>query len=145
MAPRSGEKGTFLGYVGGDIPCYSCNLRGNGILDPNSNWRLWNADMKVFRDATTDDAEEVFASKDEEVRAKKDRLRKALMWVTVSEKLRGEHLVDLGGRDKSSNDVFRRLFERVAPLGTPYEPPPPLLKKDAEDAKRAGEIKERDS
>lgn len=87
--------------------------------------------MKVFRDATTEDKDETFESKEDEIRAKKDRLRKALLWFTVSEPLREEHLVDMGGRDKSSNDVFRRLYERVAPPGTPYEPPPPLLKKDA--------------
>ena len=131
MAPRSEEQGTLLGYVF-DQPCYSCNLRGDGISDPNSNWRLWNADMKVFRDATTDDADEVFASKEDKTRHKMDRQRKALIWFTVSEELREKHLTDLGGRDSSSNDVFRRLYERVAPPGFPYQPFPELLKKPAE-------------
>ncbi|KAI1171512.1 hypothetical protein F4777DRAFT_52019 [Nemania sp. FL0916] len=126
------EEGTFLGYMEG-IPCHSCTLRGNGIMDPDSNWRLWNADIKVYRDATAEDDDgEEFPSEDARLRAKADRKRKALMWFTVSEALRAEHLVDLGGRESSSNDVFRRLFDRVAPPGTPYEPPPPILLKDKE-------------
>ncbi|KAF2973081.1 hypothetical protein GQX73_g655 [Xylaria multiplex] len=112
------QEGTLLGYVDGRA-CYGCTLRGDGILDPNSNWRLWNADVKVFRDATTDDDSEVFASEEEKRRVKADRKFKAYMWFTVAEPLRAAHLVDLGGRESSSEDVFRRLHEKVAPPGTP--------------------------
>ncbi|KAI0598851.1 hypothetical protein F4775DRAFT_162345 [Biscogniauxia sp. FL1348] len=123
MAPQAKETGELLGYIG-EVPCYRCKLRGNGLTDVNSNWRLWNADMKVYRAAnpTSSDEEEVFPSKDAEILARTDRRRKALMWFTVSENLREQHLLDLGGTDKSCEDVFRRLYERVAPPGTPYEP-----------------------
>ncbi|KAL7620268.1 hypothetical protein AAE478_009261 [Parahypoxylon ruwenzoriense] len=124
MTPHAKETGEFLGYVGA-IACYRCKLRGNGITDANSNWRLWNADVKVYRAAKPspeDRSDEVFASKEEELLAKADRVRKAIMWFTVSEELREQHLLDMGGTDKSSEDVFRRLYERVAPPGTPYEP-----------------------
>ncbi|RYP12128.1 hypothetical protein DL767_011464 [Monosporascus sp. MG133] len=118
MAPLSGEneKGKFLGYVG-DIPCYSRNLRGSRLSDLNSNWLLWNANKK------------------EEVLTRMDCRHKVILWFTVGENLREEHFVDMGGRDKSSDDVFRRLYERVAPPGTPYEPLPPLLKKLTADEK----------
>ncbi|KAI1199006.1 hypothetical protein F5X97DRAFT_135433 [Nemania serpens] len=122
------EAGSFLGYVDG-LACYSCTLRGEGVLDPNSNWRLWNADVKVFRDATADDDGEVFASKEEERRVKADRRFKAFMWFTVAEPLRAAHLVDLGGRESSSEDVFRKLHQEVAPPGTPYESPVRFLQK----------------
>ncbi|KAI5863025.1 hypothetical protein GGS23DRAFT_49039 [Durotheca rogersii] len=124
------ETGEFLGYVG-NVACYRCKLRGNGITDTNSNWRLWNADMKVYRAAkpprslvSADDggSDEVFASKDEELLTRMDRARKAIMWFTVAENLREEHLLDMGGTDKTAEDVMRRLWERVAPPGTPYQP-----------------------
>ncbi|KAL3427837.1 hypothetical protein PVAG01_01346 [Phlyctema vagabunda] len=128
MAPRKPgakdreEDSTYLGDVG-PMPCWACKLRGNGITDANSNWRLWNADMKIFRDGKgTVDEDEVFASKDEEILTKMERRRKAILWFSISEKLREEHLVDLGGRDKTSEDVLKRIHERVAPPGTPYQP-----------------------
>ncbi|RYP66302.1 hypothetical protein DL771_007884 [Monosporascus sp. 5C6A] len=116
MAPRPGEneKGEFFSYVG-DVPCYSCNLRGNGLSDLSSNWRPWNADKEMYREATTREEDEVFAEEEE---VGTDRRRKAILWFTVGENLRQEHLVDMGGRDKSSDGVFRRLYERVAPPGT---------------------------
>ncbi|KAI1497604.1 hypothetical protein F5X99DRAFT_359463 [Biscogniauxia marginata] len=122
MVPQAKETGEFLGYIG-KVPCYRCKLRGNGLTDVNSNWRLWNADMKVYRAAnpSSGDEEEAFPSKDAEILAMTDRRRKALMWFTVSENLR-EQLVDMAGTDKSSEDVFRWLYENVAPPGTPYEP-----------------------
>jgi len=30
------------------MTCYTVTLRG-GLTDKDSNWRLWNADMKVYR------------------------------------------------------------------------------------------------
>jgi hypothetical protein len=51
-----------------------------------------------------------------------ERRRKAMLWFSISEKLREKHLVDMGGREKTSEDVYKRIHERVAPPGTPYEP-----------------------
>lgn len=133
-------EGEYLGHIG-HMSCYRCKLRGNGVLDPNSNWRLWNADMKVYRDAagtfagsepTGDD--ERWASKEDEIVAKMERRRKAMIWFSVSEKLREQHLTDLGGRDKSSEDVFFRLWEKVAPEGTPYQPLEPFTLSDQDRA-----------
>lgn len=79
--------------------------------------------MKVFRDTdpafTTDDS---FSSKEEETLAKMERVRKAKIWFSVSEALREKYLTDMGGRDKTSEDVMYRLWQNVAPPGTPYEP-----------------------
>jgi len=36
-------------YQIGTTRCYTCKLR-SGLNDSDSNWRLWNADMKVYRD-----------------------------------------------------------------------------------------------
>ncbi|ORY67482.1 uncharacterized protein BCR38DRAFT_159139 [Pseudomassariella vexata] len=135
------EEGEYMGNIG-SMPCYRCKLRGNGLTDPNSNWRLWNADMKVYRDGTGDgDPDEVFANKEEEILAKMDRRRKAFMWFSVSESLREQHLTDLGGKNASSEDVFRRLHERVAPPGTAYKPLEKLVitEQMRADIKKAGE------
>jgi hypothetical protein len=40
---------TYVGTIG-SMPCHVCKLRGDGLTDKYSNWRLWNADMKVYRD-----------------------------------------------------------------------------------------------
>ncbi|RYP06270.1 hypothetical protein DL764_003246 [Monosporascus ibericus] len=66
---------------------------------------------RVYREATARDEDEVFASELEEVPTPMDR------------------------RHKSSDEVFRRLYKRVAPLGMPYEPLPSPLKKLAADEK----------
>ena len=113
---------TYVGTIG-PMSCHVCKLRGDGLMDPNSNWKLWNADMKVYRDGSGADIDtEIFASRDEKILAQMERKRKAILWFSISEKLREEHLVDMGGRDKSSGDVFKRIHERVAPPGAPYEP-----------------------
>jgi hypothetical protein len=102
--------------------CYTCKLRG-GLTDKDSNWRLWNADMKVYRDgAGKGEEDEEWASIDDEIITKMERRRKAIVWFSVSEELREKHLVDMGGRDKTTEDVMKRLFERVAPPGSKYEP-----------------------
>ena len=106
------------------MDCYTCTLRG-GLTDSDSNWRLWNADMKVYRDgAGKGEDEEEWPTIDDEIIAKMERRRKAIMWFSVSEELRGKYLTDMGGRDKTSEDVMRRLFENVAPAGTEWEPLP---------------------
>jgi len=51
-----------------------------------------------------------------------ERRRKAIIWFSVSELLREKYLTDMGGRDKTSEDVMKRLFNNVAPEGTKYEP-----------------------
>lgn len=115
---------TYVGTIG-PMPCHVCKLRGNGITDSNSNWRLWNADMKVYRDGKgtlEEDSDEVFANKEDEILVKMERRRKATLWFSITESLREKHLVDLMGRDKTSEDVYRRIHERVAPPGTPYKP-----------------------
>lgn len=53
--------------------------------------------------------------------AKMERVRKAKLWFSVSEPLREKYLTDMGGRDKTSEDVMYRLWQNVAPEGTPYE------------------------
>lgn len=104
------------------MPCYTCKLRGS-LTDSDSNWRLWNADMKVYRDgAGKGEDEEEWSSIDEEIITKMERRRKAILWFSVSEELRGKHLTDMGGRDKTSDDVMKRLFDNVAPEGTIYRP-----------------------
>ncbi|KAH8594593.1 hypothetical protein B0O99DRAFT_687377 [Bisporella sp. PMI_857] len=115
-------KETYVGSIGA-VRCHVCKLRGNGLTDPDSNWKLWNADMKVYRDSSGADLEnEVFASLEEKELARMERTRKAMIWFSVSEKLREEHLVDMGGRDKTSADVMKRLHERFAPPGTKFQP-----------------------
>jgi hypothetical protein len=113
---------TYVGTIG-SMPCHVCKLRGNGLTDKDSNWRLWNADMKVYRDGAGKGAEEeTWSSIDEEILAKMERRRKAILWFSISEKLREKYLVDLGGRDKTSEDVYKRIHESVAPKGAKYEP-----------------------
>ena len=50
------------------------------------------------------DDDKAFASKDK-VRVKMDCRREALIWSTISAKLREERSIALGSSDKSSNDV----------------------------------------
>ncbi|EKD18763.1 hypothetical protein MBM_03005 [Drepanopeziza brunnea f. sp. 'multigermtubi' MB_m1] len=64
---------------------------------------------------------EEFPSIDDEILTKMERRRKAIIWFSVSEALREKYLTDMGGRDKTSEDVMRRLFENVAPPGTKYQ------------------------
>lgn len=79
--------------------------------------------MKVYRDgAGKGEEDEEWASIDDEIITKMERRRKAMIWFSVSEKLREKHLTDMGGRDKTSEDVMKRLFDSVAPQGAPYEP-----------------------
>jgi len=125
MAPKDNPKNvageTYLGTVG-PMRCYTCKLRGD-LTDSDSNWRLWNADMKVYRDgAGKGEDEEEWASIDDEIISKMERRRKAILWFSVSERLREKHLTDMGGRDKTSEDVMKRLFDNVAPEGSKYEP-----------------------
>jgi len=62
---------------------------------------------------------------EDEVLAKMDRERKAMIWFSVDEEIRREHLMDLCERDATSEDVWRRLHEKLG-LDQPYEPLPPL-------------------
>lgn len=79
--------------------------------------------MKVYRDgAGKGEDEEEWASIDDEIMTKMERRRKAILWFSVSEELRGKHLTDMGGRDTTSDDVMKRLFDNVAPEGTRYRP-----------------------
>lgn len=79
--------------------------------------------MRVYNDgAGTSEEDEVFASADEEILTKMERRRKAILWFSIGVEIREKHLVDLGGRDKTSEDVYRRVFERVAPKGSQYKP-----------------------
>jgi hypothetical protein len=79
--------------------------------------------MKVYRDgAGKGEEDEEWASIDDEILAKMERRRKAIIWFSVSEELREKHLTDMGGRDKTSEDVMKRLFDKVAPPGSQYEP-----------------------
>ncbi|TVY58063.1 hypothetical protein LCER1_G002122 [Lachnellula cervina] len=146
---RATSSTKYMGTVG-NMPCHVCKLRGNGITDPNSNWRLWNADMNVYRDgAGQDEDDEVFDSIDDEILKKIERRRKAMLWFSIGEKLRELHLSDMGGRDKTSADVFRRIYERVAPEGTKYEPmeslgTPDITEKMRDDVRRRREMKKKE-
>lgn len=116
------EPGEYIGTIG-NMKCYVTKLRGTGLTDVDSNWRLWNADMKVYRDgAGRGEDEETWASIDEEILTKMERRRKAILWFSISEGLREKHLLDMGGRDKTSEDVYKRVYERVAPADSVYEP-----------------------
>lgn len=100
--------------------------------------------MKVYRDgAGKGEEEEEWASIDDEIISKMERRRKAIVWFSVSEELRQKHLTDMGGRDKSTEDVMRRLFERVAPPGSKYEPLEKLVVEEhmRESIRRARERK----
>ncbi|CZT45987.1 uncharacterized protein RSE6_06354 [Rhynchosporium secalis] len=92
----------------------------------------WQADMKVYLDAKgmgdyirpsheTDN----FTYIEDEVHAKMDRERKAMIWFSVEEGLRREHLLDLCERNKTSEDVWRRIHERLG-AGKVYVPLPEL-------------------
>src|SRR4051812_44320375 len=83
---------TYVGTIG-PMPCHVCKLRGESLTDADSNWKLWNADMKVYRDgAGKGEEDEVFASIDEEILTKMERRRKAILWFSISERLRELHL-----------------------------------------------------
>jgi len=104
------------------MPCYTVKLRG-GLTDSDSNWRLWNADMKVYRDgAGKGEEDEEWDSIDDEILKKMERRRKAIIWFSISEELREKYLTDMGGRDKTSEDVMKRMFDKVAPPGSKYQP-----------------------
>jgi hypothetical protein len=104
------------------MPCYTVKLRG-GLTDSDSNWRLWNADVKVYRDgAGKGEEEESWASIDDEILKKMERRRKAIIWFSISEELREKYLTDMGGRDRTSEDVMKRMFDKVAPPGSKYQP-----------------------
>jgi len=104
------------------MTCYTCKLRGN-LTDSDSNWRLWNADRKVYNDgAGKGEEDEEWESIDAEILAKMERRRKAILWFSISERIRGMHLTDMGGRDKTADDVMRKMFDNFAPPGSTYEP-----------------------
>jgi hypothetical protein len=42
-----------------------------------------------------------------------DEERKAMIWFSVSEKIRQQHLLDLAGAEYTSYDVWQRLEERA--------------------------------
>ncbi|CZS90844.1 uncharacterized protein RAG0_01737 [Rhynchosporium agropyri] len=145
MAPKQGKESvvgdTYLGTIG-SMACYTCTLRG-GLTDVDSNWRLWNADMKVYRDGEGKyEDEETFPSIDDEVISKIERRRKAILWFSVSEAVREKFLTDMGSRDKTSEDVMRRLFDNVAPEGSKYKP---LERFVVEDHMRESIRRERES
>ncbi|KAF4630358.1 hypothetical protein G7Y89_g7774 [Cudoniella acicularis] len=99
---------------------------------PNSNqttgqYPLWKADIMVYlagKGLVHSQEREDFASEEQMRLHNEDRKRKAMIWFMVSENLRREHLLDLCGRDKTSEDVWRRLCERVG--GGKQVPLPPL-------------------
>ena len=128
-ATRHPTSSTYVGTIGG-IRCHISKLAGTSLNDTNSNWRLWNADTKVFNagQAASEGREEdgeVFESRENMLLARADRVRKATIWFTVSEELRTKHLLDLGGRESTSDDVWKRLHERLGG-GYPFEPLPEL-------------------
>ncbi|KAH6698995.1 hypothetical protein BKA61DRAFT_215613 [Leptodontidium sp. MPI-SDFR-AT-0119] len=145
MAPSANTStvgDTYLGTIG-PMTCYTCTLRGE-LTDHDSNWRLWNADMKVYRDGEgKGEDEEEWASIDDEIISKMERRRKAIIWFSVSEAVRERYLTDMGGRDKTSEDVMKRLFDKVAPEGSQYEPLEPLVVEEhmRESIRRARERK----
>jgi len=149
MAPKANTSSvcgdTYLGTIG-PMACYTVTLRG-GLTDKDSNWRLWNADMKVYRDGEgKGEDDEEWASIDDEIISKMERRRKAIIWFSVSEPLREKYLTDMGGRDKTSEDVMKRLFDNVAPEGTKYEPLEPLVVEEhmRESTRKARERKRLD-
>lgn len=77
---------------------------------------LWKADIMVYlagKGVVHSQEREDFTSEEEMRRHHEDRKRKAVIWFMVSENLRREHLLDLCGRDKTSEDLWKRLCERV--------------------------------
>ncbi|CZT46490.1 uncharacterized protein RSE6_06923 [Rhynchosporium secalis] len=145
MAPKQGKESvvgdTYLGTIGSRA-CYTCTLRG-GLTDVDSNWRLWNADMKVYRDGEGKyEDEETFPSIDDDVVSKIEPRRKAILWFSISEAVREKFLTDMGSRDKTSEDVMRRLFDNVAPEGSKYKPLERLV---VEDHMRESIRRERES
>ncbi|KAK0103709.1 hypothetical protein ONS95_005716 [Cadophora gregata] len=105
---------------------------GGSNMDRYPRCAVWKADMKVYLDAKgmgdyirADNEGDNFTYIEEEVLAKMDRERKAMIWFSVEEKLRKEHLLDLCERDKTSEDVWRRIHERFGG-DKPYEPLPEL-------------------
>jgi hypothetical protein len=88
--------------------------------------------MKVYLDAKgmgdyirSDTQTDNFHYIEDEVLAKMDRERKAMIWFSVDEDVRREHLMDLCERDATSEDVWKRLHERLGG-DKPYEALPPL-------------------
>lgn len=100
--------------------------------------------MKVYRDgAGKGEDTETFASIDDEILSKMERRRKAIIWFTIGTELREKYLTDMGGREKTSEDVMRKMWENVAPEGTRYEPLEPLVVEEhmRESIRRARERK----
>lgn len=88
--------------------------------------------MKVYLDAKgmgdyirSDHEGDNFTYIEEEVLAKMDRERKAMIWFSVGEEVRKEHLLDLCERECTSEDVWRRIHERIGGDKL-YEPLPEL-------------------
>ncbi|EPE32898.1 hypothetical protein GLAREA_05910 [Glarea lozoyensis ATCC 20868] len=77
---------------------------------------LWKADILVYlagKGLVHSQEREVFESEEQMVKYHEDRKRKAMIWFMVGKNQRRENLLDLCGRDKSAQDVWRRLCERV--------------------------------
>jgi hypothetical protein len=77
---------------------------------------LWKADILVYlagRGFVHSQELPSFTCEEELLSYYADRKRKALIWFMVGDKMRAEFLLDLCGRDKSAEDVWRRLCERI--------------------------------
>lgn len=92
--------------------------------------------MKVYLDAKgmgdyirSDMQSDNFHYIEDEVLAKMDRERKAMIWFSVDEDVRREHLMDLCEREATSEHVWKRLHERLG-ADKPYEALPPLNLED---------------
>ncbi|CAL3963306.1 hypothetical protein PZA11_000968 [Diplocarpon coronariae] len=105
---------------------------GGSQKDQYPRCSTWKADMKVYLDAKgmgdlirSANESDNFTYVEQEVLAKMDRERKAVIWFSVEESLRRDHLLDLCEREKTSEDVWRRIHERFGG-DKPYEPLPEL-------------------
>ncbi len=126
----NGLENTWTDTIGG-VTIHLSKLGGDN-MDRYPRCQVWKADMKVYLDAKgmgdyirSADESDNFTYIEEEVLAKMDRERKAMIWFSVDEKLRKEHLLDLCERDSTSEDVWRRLHEQFGG-NEPYEPLPEL-------------------
>ncbi|CZR58261.1 uncharacterized protein PAC_08152 [Phialocephala subalpina] len=128
------EDASWTDTIGG----VTIHLTKFGGAGQSPRCRAWKADMKVYLDAKgmgdyirPDMQGDNFHYIEDEVLAKMDRERKAMIWFSVDEDVRREHLMDLCEREATSEDVWRRLHERLG-ADKPYEPLPPLSLDDQE-------------
>lgn len=122
------EDETWTDSIGG-VTVHLTRMGGQGS---SLRCQAWKADMKVYMDAKgmgdcirEQTQSDNFHYIEDECLAKMDRERKAMIWFSVDESVRRQHLLDLCDRDASSEDVWRRLHERGCSV-KPYEALPPL-------------------